>query len=509
MSDSSTTQIDLNHSPVDTNYCVELWERDLQIVGNQAHIAGRVVPLPLTDEPIAVVCYGPSLHDTWEEIRNFKKIITCSGALQFLLDRGIVPTWHIEVDPRPHKAEMMREPHPDVEYLLASCVHKAVIDKLEQFGCKKIKLWNILSDEYRRPSQLYRFPFGEWMLTGGCNVGLRAMAMARFLGHHVQTVFGLDSSFTKDRVQHAGFHPKEFDHVMVVSTKYGEYITNAPMLKAARQFIHEIAQIPDLDLTLKGDGLIQTITREWIESGLPIITSRNATIAMTLDQLISPEYLQQNQQLHQTNAYYGTSGAKYASIVADLKEKMPASSVLDYGCGKGTLAKSLPFPIWEYDPAIPGKDSPPRAADLVVCTDVLEHIEPEKLDAVLNDLRGLTLKVAYLAIATVPAEKTLPDGRNTHLIVQDQEWWTERVGRFFEIHKTILAQEGRVVKFVAAPKKDIDAVPVKVETRNRSTVFQTGSQFRGVYAEAMQNLNERLERLEALLLKDRKDDQGT
>jgi 2-polyprenyl-3-methyl-5-hydroxy-6-metoxy-1,4-benzoquinol methylase len=109
-------------------------------------------------------------------------------------------------------------------------------------------------------------------------------------------------------------------------------------------------------------------------------------------------------------------------------------SILDYGCGKGNLAVAMPdLAIREYDPAIAGKDGEPEPADLVICTDVLEHIEPNYLDDVLDHIRSVTAKFAFLNIATRPAVKTLPDGRNTHLIIRPQDWWRSRIEKFFEI----------------------------------------------------------------------------
>ena len=134
---------------------------------------------------------------------------------------------------------------------------------------------------------------------------------------------------------------------------------------------------------------------------------------------------------------YGVSGAKRADVVLKLSESMDTKSILDYGCGKGLLAKNLPFPIWEYDPAIPGKDTPPRPADLVVCTDVLEHIEPDLLDNVLQDIARCMIKTAYCIIATFPAGKTLPDGRNAHLIQEGADWWRNRLEKFFDVAKKI------------------------------------------------------------------------
>lgn len=149
--------------------------------------------------------------------------------------------------------------------------------------------------------------------------------------------------------------------------------------------------------------------------------------------LISPEYKALNTQLHRENTAYGTSGRNYSDMVEAVCRILKTRSVLDYGCGKGTLAARLPFSIANYDPCIPGLDSPPSPATVVVCTEVLEHIEPENLDAVLDDLARLTLRLVVLTVALGPAEKTLADGRNAHLIVRTEEWWNERIEKRFRL----------------------------------------------------------------------------
>jgi hypothetical protein len=143
--------------------------------------------------------------------------------------------------------------------------------------------------------------------------------------------------------------------------------------------------------------------------------------------LITEDYRAQNQALHAQGAY-GTSGYEWAEQVAALYAGLKANSALDYGAGQQTLAKALPdLNVRSYDPAIPEIATPPEPADLVICTDVLEHIEPECLDAVLDDLRRLTLRAAFLTIATRPAKKTLPDGRNAHLIQAQAIWWLPKL----------------------------------------------------------------------------------
>jgi hypothetical protein len=70
-------------------------------------------------------------------------------------------------------------------------------------------------------------------------------------------------------------------------------------------------------------------------------------------------------------------------------------------------------------------------ADVVVCNDVLEHVEPEHLDEVLKHMASLAKKAIVLTVATVPAVKTLADGRNAHLIVENARWWYTKLEPYF------------------------------------------------------------------------------
>jgi hypothetical protein len=139
--------------------------------------------------------------------------------------------------------------------------------------------------------------------------------------------------------------------------------------------------------------------------------------------LISKEYQQLQEHFHQTAPHYGVSGRKHVEPVLDFAEKLKTKDILDYGCGKATLQKGIPFPIQNYDPCNEEYKTRPRAAELVVCTDVLEHIEIECLKDVLDDIRSLTKRVVYLNVACGPANKVLPDGRNAHLIQETPNWW--------------------------------------------------------------------------------------
>ncbi len=173
---------------------------------------------------------------------------------------------------------------------------------------------------------------------------------------------------------------------------------------------------------------------------------------------ISPHYLELNRQLHAKDEACVTVGHEWASHVENVATFLSTTSILDYGCGKGALAQSLPgLPIKEYDPAIRGKDADPGQADLVVCTDVLERVEPEHLDSVLDHLQAVTRKAVLLVISCGKGKRPLPDGRNEHLSAHNPQFWIDHINR-----RWLIAQENFVppTLFIIAkrpPEADADA----------------------------------------------------
>lgn len=431
-----------------TQYAIPTWLRDEQIKLALArpHV-GRLQPASApTDAPCAVVGFGPSLRDTWAEVRAFAPhILSCSGSHKFLLERGIVPRWHVEVDPREHKVPLIGPPHPDVEYLIASTCHPKVFEHLAGF---RVTLWHVFdgSEEGQR-----LLPPGEWAVTGGCDVGLRAMTMAAFLGFRDINVFGLDGCAPAiGEGRHAADHPHGVQKYATCEYGGQTFYTTPAMLEAARQTFHELNQMPHARATFHGDGLIQAMARDYVPKPAPIPAYLQNVVGFAKPELISAEYRALNAQLHRQNLAYGVGGGRHAETVKKLRACDGVESVLDYGAGKGYLAKALDFPIWQYDPAIPEIAETPRPADLVVCTDVLEHIEPERLMFVLGDLRRCVRRIGYFVIHTGPASKTLPDGRNTHLIQHGETWWRKKLEPFFVVGD--VKKKGFELHVIVAPR---------------------------------------------------------
>lgn len=155
---------------------------------------------------------------------------------------------------------------------------------------------------------------------------------------------------------------------------------------------------------------------------------------------ITPEYQKQQEKLHAVGNY-GVTAGKYAPLVSQIVDQLQITHLLDYGCGSNvSLAEGLKdsppeakFTYQCYDPGVSKFADDPIPAEMVVCFDVLEHIEPEFLHDVLDHLAELTEVVAVLSIHMGPAGKTLDDGRNAHLTQQPLEWWLPKIWERFAI----------------------------------------------------------------------------
>jgi hypothetical protein len=148
-------------------------------------------------------------------------------------------------------------------------------------------------------------------------------------------------------------------------------------------------------------------------------------------------------QAEHHNSNWGTTGPKYggAQVVRLLDERPYIRTVLDFGCGKGELGRyvqsQLPGRVdewYNYDPGNPEFNKLPpedRKFDMVLSTDVLEHIEPHKLEDTIRQLAKWTKLVLYSNIACYPTLKYFRggtyDGQDLHLIVEEPEWWRNKI----------------------------------------------------------------------------------
>lgn len=143
--------------------------------------------------------------------------------------------------------------------------------------------------------------------------------------------------------------------------------------------------------------------------------------------IINTSYQEQIQAMHENGKF--NNGAKQFKLVQPFLEEYKPKTLLDFGCGKGALISIIreKYPktnCWGYDPGHERHSiMPARTFDAVISTDAIEHIEFEHLAASLRLISDKMERCGFLRIACHPAKKTLPDGRNCHLIVEEPNWW--------------------------------------------------------------------------------------
>jgi SAM-dependent methyltransferase len=161
--------------------------------------------------------------------------------------------------------------------------------------------------------------------------------------------------------------------------------------------------------------------------------------------LISQDYALQLKQLHAKSKEFGIGNvtAKHYPMIKTLIQKRGFGSVLDYGCGKGHFIEfaKTSFPglrVEGFDVASEEYSKLPDSKfDMVVCLDVMEHVEFGALSNVLAEIRDRTSKLFICSVANYPAGKNLPDGRNAHVTQIPFSTWFTVFSAFFRIDQFV------------------------------------------------------------------------
>lgn len=158
---------------------------------------------------------------------------------------------------------------------------------------------------------------------------------------------------------------------------------------------------------------------------------------------LTAEYQDQLKQLHDTSKKWGVRTEIPEKVIWCI-ENFSIKSILDFGCGKGAVIEAIKdrYPYLEtygYDPAF--NTFLPEKVDMIMSTDVLEHIEPDEFNNTIDDLRSRTNIIQYHLIACHKAKKELPDGRNAHLIIETPDWWQRKLSEWNWnfLHEDIIA----------------------------------------------------------------------
>ena len=163
------------------------------------------------------------------------------------------------------------------------------------------------------------------------------------------------------------------------------------------------------------------------------------------------EAIEQYKIVHTTQPNYGRSGGWMAHRLRQYVDPS-ITSILDYGCGSSTLLDDIGCQDTEkvrYDPGVQRYSIKPKGKfDLIFCTDVLEHVPEEGLDAILTEIKQLSATgMVVFTISPKPAAQILPNGQNAHCTIHPPEWWKDKLEEYFDV--VMLESTGQSFNFLA------------------------------------------------------------
>lgn len=193
---------------------------------------GRMEPVPPHGRLLSICGYGPSLADTWRGLEG--DVMSCSGAHDYLIDRSIVPMWHVEFDPRSHKTAFVSRPLPAVTYCIASTCHPSMFERLRR---SRVLMWHAFTDEDTagEVEMVKRFQPDGRLLAGGTNVGMRALIVGLELGYRRFHLHGFDCCY-RGETQWAGRHTGARHYTSRVSVDGREFLTSDTMMNSTDDF---------------------------------------------------------------------------------------------------------------------------------------------------------------------------------------------------------------------------------------------------------------------------------
>lgn len=207
------------------------------------------------DETVAIVGFGPSLADTWRTVALAPTVWTTSKAHDYLLERGVEPSYHTDVDYRAHKANFIARFRPETQYWVASHVHPSFIDKAVEHGAD-LRIFHSLVPGASPYEPGYR------KVAAMLDAGLQAAYLAYHAGYRTQHWYGIDGSMTDQT--HAGPH----EGILGTAEPFGVlvqglvYKSNGLLLRAALWAEKMLREHPKLEVTIHGNGMLRPFLQE-------------------------------------------------------------------------------------------------------------------------------------------------------------------------------------------------------------------------------------------------------
>lgn len=232
---------------------------------------GRDLPLfveqPENSAEAIIIGGGPSLADNLTNIRFHKGrggvIFALNNTHDWMIERGIVPDFHVMLDARPENARFVANPRRDVTYLIASQCHPSVFDALQG---QNVIVWTACTDTPENDQRIAaKFPGKPiMMIGGGATVGLKTMNLAYLWGFRRFSMYGMDSSYRGEANHAYRQELNDGESRMPIHAAGRDFICAPWMAKQTMEFQGQYRQLTGLGcrITVHGDGLLPHVAAQ-------------------------------------------------------------------------------------------------------------------------------------------------------------------------------------------------------------------------------------------------------
>lgn len=425
-------------------FVVECNTSDETIRNNIAENSKRHLPWVKTEEEhdghAVIVGSGPSLVDTLPEIKRRKAlgqtIFALNGSAKFLKENGVQVDYTVMVDAR---EENLRFVGWADHYLLSSQCAPVVVSAVAE----DVTLWHPVTNGME--DAIYPADKDYALIGGGTTVGLSSLCLVYALGYRKMHLFGYDSSH-RDKAGHAFEQSlNKNDSLCFVTVDGIRYRASLAMAKQAELFPILSNELIDRGcvITVDGDGLLPAIVRR--QEDIPEV-----------DFEVTNERSKYEKMWTFSNYREVAPGQSVAALFCLCANPKREDTVIDFGAGtgrgalrihelRGCKVAMLDFAENCLDPEVREALSErfifqqadltqplPITAKFGFCTDVMEHIPPQDVNAVLKNIFAAAKNV-FFQISTVPDHMGALIGHPLHLTVQPAEWWREKLSSYGEV----------------------------------------------------------------------------
>lgn len=224
------------------------------VVKNLERGLEEIMPGAVRNDPLYIVCSGPSLLETWTELQDRPgEIWALNNAFDWLCKKGIRPDYGVCLASEKAILRYFQEAAKDDKFLFGSTTHPELMDRVLDRG-GHVKLWHVACPaEWDIPIPRERQIFGSG------TVGSRAFDLAWVLGWRDVHVLGMDASLSLDGRIAVDIPMWEDQQQFLRTFTVGgrAFVAMPSHARQIEDFGNILRPLKGMEVTFYGDGMLQ------------------------------------------------------------------------------------------------------------------------------------------------------------------------------------------------------------------------------------------------------------